>query len=260
MYNYLKIETTNYCNQFCGHCRFSRKYSQESDFISLSKVKSLVSFHKKHKALKKNFTVMLTGGEPLLHPEIIDIIHTLKELGAGHISLATNGAPLINPTLQSQLLSSPLTELIVSLSPTAQEFYEVKGQNQDHIIDIVNNFKKLKPTLIITANYLIHEKSMNRINLLLSSIKNSSFTEARFLLFNEDLSPKQSLLKNLSTESRSLLTKMVKIYSKQKPKVPVFIISCDIDRNDAIVFINHQSQEIEIQRTLLNKIRDFLTF
>lgn len=80
------VELTNMCNLACSHCYKNAQVSGNSVFQSYTKLKSLLSF------VGKNVPqIVLTGGEPLLHPQITEIIQALQPRD---IIIKTNGTRL----------------------------------------------------------------------------------------------------------------------------------------------------------------------
>lgn len=76
----IKIKTEEYMNLIVTHkcpnnCQFCiDKYKGNDEYISISNVKNAINF-----ASKNNITdVLITGGEPTLHPEILTIVKLLK--------------------------------------------------------------------------------------------------------------------------------------------------------------------------------------
>lgn len=90
---YLELQITNRCNLRCKHC-----------FVGMDKSQNL-AFEKIQKVLKEfeqlqGLRVLITGGEPLLHPEFEKINNFIKELAIRKI-LFTNGVLLNDKTLKN---------------------------------------------------------------------------------------------------------------------------------------------------------------
>ncbi len=85
----LRISITNGCNMKCTYCHNEgQTIRKEVKFLSVEDIKYLVNNAKPY-GLKK---VRLTGGEPLIHPEINEIVRMLHdELGISNIGINTNG-------------------------------------------------------------------------------------------------------------------------------------------------------------------------
>ena len=69
------------CNLNCKHCRSEKK----GRMLSVADIKKIIG-----KVKASHASVNLTGGEPLMHPQIEDIIRLFKKSGI-KVSLSTNG-------------------------------------------------------------------------------------------------------------------------------------------------------------------------
>ncbi|MEL9909486.1 MAG: radical SAM protein [Desulfurococcus sp.] len=79
---------TNRCNLSCWYCFF---YSEASGYVyepTLDQIREMVRSIKKQGV---TVAIQLTGGEPLLREDLVDIVKLLKEEGVRHIQLNTNG-------------------------------------------------------------------------------------------------------------------------------------------------------------------------
>lgn len=87
------IAVTNRCDLSCWYCFF---YAKENDPIyepSLEQIKEMLKKMRDEKPVGAN-AVQLTGGEPTLRENIIEIIKTARDLGYEHVQLNTNGVNL----------------------------------------------------------------------------------------------------------------------------------------------------------------------
>ena len=81
------------CNYDCSYCS-ALEHDNHSGHVSLEVVKSMVAQLKTHIQNKhKKFKMSITGGEPFVHPKVLDIIHLIKqELDPQQFSFVTNGS------------------------------------------------------------------------------------------------------------------------------------------------------------------------
>lgn len=70
----IQLEITNKCNFSCKHCYLGK--SESSSMLPYKTILSLLT-DAKFMGVKN---LLITGGEPLLHPDIKNILHTLKIL------------------------------------------------------------------------------------------------------------------------------------------------------------------------------------
>lgn len=84
----LRISITNGCNMRCVYCHNEGQQENAISFLAIEDIKYIVSETMKY-GLKK---IRITGGEPLIHPEVISILRMLKdEMGMKNVGINTNG-------------------------------------------------------------------------------------------------------------------------------------------------------------------------
>jgi len=87
--DYLRISITDRCNLRCIYCMpwGVPRCAEKSELLT---ARTLLSFIKtaRNYGLKK---VRLTGGEPLLREDVLELVRGIKELGVEDLSLTTNG-------------------------------------------------------------------------------------------------------------------------------------------------------------------------
>src|SRR3974390_577486 len=90
----IQIEITNVCNMQCAHCRVTDDRHLK---LSAKNVIKIVDFAIRHAS--KDLCVVISGGEPLLHPEIKEILRGLSTSGVKRLALTTNGSFLAEALL-----------------------------------------------------------------------------------------------------------------------------------------------------------------
>lgn len=114
----LTLEVTSQCNLRCCHCYIENRLSSSSCWrISLQKIKEVVNEARKLNAI----TVVITGGEPMMHPNFFDIVKFVKEIGF-IVFLKTNGT-MIN-SRNVKLLKENVDNIILSRYGCSRETYE----------------------------------------------------------------------------------------------------------------------------------------
>mgnify|MGYP001556789418 CR=1 FL=1 len=112
----LRLSVIDRCNFRCSYCMPASSLSGESPFLprtrllTVNELSRLVSAFTKLGVSK----VRLTGGEPLVRPDFIDIVAALGEVsGVEDLSMTSNGVLL--PKLAPALKNAGLTRITVSL-------------------------------------------------------------------------------------------------------------------------------------------------
>lgn len=135
------IEPTNYCNL---DCRFCMRKGWDEPIGQMAKgtfariVEGLRSF------LPPPLVFFGGFGEPLAHPQIVDMVTQIKGLG-GSVELITNGT-MLSPDLSQQLISAGLDMLWVSLDgATAESYADVRlGATLPEVLANLTRFRQAR--------------------------------------------------------------------------------------------------------------------
>lgn len=150
----LNIEPTNFCNLRCSFCPIHttrrpkgylnlKLYQKIIDELSAEKKLSVLWLHK--------------DGEPLLHPQIIELINYAKRKPvARRIELYSNGV-LLTEKIGRELILAGLDSLVLSLDAIDRDSYKKLKQVDDYE-QVVENLKR----------FLVTRKKIGKINPLLS--------------------------------------------------------------------------------------------
>jgi len=122
-HNYLRISLTERCNLRCTYCmpEEGADLSPNQELLTTSEIIQLATHFVKNGVTK----IRLTGGEPLIRPDIIEIcgaLNELKPLGLSNISITTNGILLSRKLVA--LKQNGLTHINLSLDTLDPWKYE----------------------------------------------------------------------------------------------------------------------------------------
>ncbi len=133
----LKIEITNECNASCIFC--SKSSEEEIERMSLNTIKEIIYQLPNIKKVEPQHL-----GEPLCHPNFIDIIRFLKKENK-YIAFHTNGSLLKND-LAIDLAKLKPNLIRFSIEGDCKEIYEPlrKGLKWEEVLQNVLNFQKIK--------------------------------------------------------------------------------------------------------------------
>jgi cyclic pyranopterin phosphate synthase len=122
--DYLRISVNRSCNYRCVYCDREGYQSDEEVMLSPGDVERIVRIFNEVGNIQK---VKITGGEPLLHPEIVDIVKAIASTGEiVDISMTTNGF-LLAP-LAGSLKAAGLGRVNISLcSVNPENFQRITG-------------------------------------------------------------------------------------------------------------------------------------
>ena len=83
---YMSVVLTNKCNRNCFYCINSQ--TDKAIELNIDKAFPKIKLCVEKYGIKE---IVILGGEPLLHPRLLDFIKMLKTLGLRKIGLTTNG-------------------------------------------------------------------------------------------------------------------------------------------------------------------------
>jgi len=143
---------TEGCNLACRHCWIAPRFQSAENVYPSLPFDMLQDVVRQGKALGMG-SVKLTGGEPLLHPDILRIIHFLREENLG-VTVETNGV-LCTPELAAEIAQCRGRFVSVSLDGADAEINEwvrgVKGSFEAAVQGIKNLVAAgIRPQIILT--------------------------------------------------------------------------------------------------------------
>ncbi|MDD4991705.1 MAG: radical SAM protein [Paludibacter sp.] len=128
----LRVSLTHECNYACLYCAdgsknnspVSKNYVRKQTILPVSELLQLIENLNNELALE---TIRLTGGEPMLHPELLTIVAGIKKLNVGKIAMTTNGHMLYSKV--EQLRDAGLTSINISLDALDVETFKKMSRN-----------------------------------------------------------------------------------------------------------------------------------
>ncbi|XP_027856891.1 molybdenum cofactor biosynthesis protein 1 isoform X3 [Xiphophorus couchianus] len=181
-HNYLRISLTEKCNLRCQYCMPEEgvKLTPRGQLLSTSEVLTLAQLFVREGVDK----IRLTGGEPLIRPDVLDIITELKKLvGLKTVAVTTNGInlsrllpklkdaglDLINISLDSlvpakfefvvrrkgfhKVMESIDKAVELGYNPVKINCVVMRGLNEDELLDFVQLTEK-KPLEVRFIEYM----------------------------------------------------------------------------------------------------------
>ena len=121
--NEMWLHITDDCNLSCRHCLFSESRAMVR-WLSLASVRELVD---QTIPLGLN-VVLLTGGEPLLHPEFIDILHLLMGYENITVAVLTNGLLYEKHSILLQEMDKTRISFQVSIDGNRTSHDSIRGE------------------------------------------------------------------------------------------------------------------------------------
>ena len=166
------------CNLNCLHCAVAGK--SRSHIVSLEKIIEEIDYFKTISSER----IIITGGEPTLHPKLISIVNYASYAGFKDVHLQTNAILLSDKIFVSKLQSSGLTSALVSLHGHIEEIHDSivnkKGAFRKTILGIHN---LLNHNINISTNTVIRKKNINFLPEFIGFI-NAEFGNIRTICFS----------------------------------------------------------------------------
>lgn len=139
------IDPSNLCNFRCNFCAIQYKEEKlnfKKQFMSLELFRKIIddlkTFPERLKVLRVN-----GQGEPLLNPDICEMIRYAKESHvADYIEMITNGSKL-NPELNRKLIDSGIDRIRISIEALDQEGYQSISGTKIDFEQFLANIKNL---------------------------------------------------------------------------------------------------------------------
>ena len=139
----LYVEPTTGCNLHCRTCIRNTWEDPESQM-------SMDTFHKLVESLAGLpglDRVVFTGfGEPLTHPNILEMIHAVRQRDLG-VTLGSNGL-LLSPEMARELVSLGVDRLVISVDGVKQETYAgIRGALLSQVLSNIRSLNEVKSRL-----------------------------------------------------------------------------------------------------------------
>ena len=142
---------TRGCNFRCPYCHNSTLVLDEKNKDDISK-DEFIAFLKKRKGVLDG--VCISGGEPLMHENLIDLIIKIKEMGY-LVKLDTNGS---FPKKLRDLISKGLIDYVaMDIKNSPENYVKAIGLNY---VDIKNINARIEPGAIIRDKVIIGDKAV----------------------------------------------------------------------------------------------------
>lgn len=161
--NILDIKLTYKCNNHCSLCCQDDKIKNDestavvSDIFAYIESMTLDEIH--------NTKVVLTGGEPTLHPDILLVIEEFRNRGFAAIQLQTNLTLRLLSISVNDLVKAGVTSFGISLHGSTSEMHESFTRTKGSFINTVNNLTKLSHLGIpVALNCVISKYNLNSLS------------------------------------------------------------------------------------------------
>ena len=256
----LTVSITNVCNSRCKTCNIWKLYQEENE-LSKGKELELHEFEKIFKKIGKTvFWYTLSGGEPLVRNDVVDIVEAMRKYNDPKILIIpTNGILTDRILKRSEKILDIMNDTTVivnlSLDGLKERHDEIRGVagNFDKAMETYEGLKGMKerhPNLELGVHSVISRFNVNEIPKLYPWIKEnlapdsyiSEIAENREELFNveDDIAPG---VEEYSKVINGLREEQIKEFKKLRG-VPKIIQAFRIEYYDLVVRQLREKREI----------------
>jgi uncharacterized radical SAM superfamily Fe-S cluster-containing enzyme len=149
---------TNRCDLTCWYCFFYVKKGLEGSYLyepSLEQIRAMAKMLKAERPIPGN-SLQITGGEPMLREDIVDVIKTIREEGIDHIQMNTNGIKLaMDVDLMRQIREAGVNNLYLSFDGVTPR---TNPKNHWEVPYVIENARKVGMTIVFVPTVI---KSVN---------------------------------------------------------------------------------------------------
>ncbi len=148
----LYIEPTNNCNLNCVMC--PRKLSSRKiGYMDFELFKKIIDESVQYG--KRGVITLHKDGEPLLHPQLGQMIAYVKEKMAAHILRLSTNALLLDEVRSKELILSGLDAITISLDGTNEETYrKIRGGDYHKVVNNTLRFIKIRNDMCRTRPWV----------------------------------------------------------------------------------------------------------
>jgi GTP 3',8-cyclase len=197
----LRIAITNTCNLSCFYCHNEgQELNCNAKFLPLSYIKDMTNW-----LLKNNIRVdyiNITGGEPLLHPDILEIVKELTKL-TNKIRLNTN-ATLLNKELIDKLKDAGVYSLKIGIdsiyAKQSKPSIYTSAENINNIIDMIK-YASLKMGVVL--NTVVSKFNYKDIDKMVNFAREAKLPRIKIIRLNDTNSRKLNNNENISEDFKT---------------------------------------------------------
>ena len=140
---FIDIEVTSFCNLRCPFCATTfRDKEIKKGFISFDLVKKIIDEGAKNGLYGVKFNIR---GEPLLHPDICEMVKYSKQKGLIDVYFNTN-AMLLTGDMSKRLIDAGLDRISISFEGYTKEVYEKYrvGANYETVVSNIGELRGIR--------------------------------------------------------------------------------------------------------------------
>ena len=213
------LEITDKCNANCVFCHWRDKSS-----LSLEQIKTIINNLKEITI----HDIIITGGEPLLHNEIFEILEWLKTSGI-ECDLCTNGI-MINEEI-AEKLSKYLSEISISLDTSKPEVYDMLRGTKNGFDRVINGIKCLNQWGIdVHLTCVVNKENQSEVENIVKLSRSLQIHSISFLGLITEVAKRREETENIALTEDEKCSFMNKIKELRKKYFDILINTKRMDQ------------------------------
>lgn len=169
----LDLKVTYHCNNDCVYCCQERELRSIKSDLDINIIKKIL-------LVEDNIDkVVLTGGEPTLNEDIIEIIKSVREKGIPEIQLQSNAKKLGDSKYLEEVIRAGVNSFGISLHGHTKNIHEsftgTKG-SFDEVICALKNIRKYQ--VPVALNCVITKHNLSNLNEIVCYISDNHLAES----------------------------------------------------------------------------------
>ena len=163
------VDVTDVCNLECVHCPhpdYKKSDYYKKSYLDIKLNNKMVDEVAKYGQGHTGYIRYTSNGEPLMHPQIYDMLDYAVKNSGVFVTLTTNGT-ILNEKRVEKLLSSGLHMIDISIDAFKADTYSairVKGKldvTQKHVLRLLELKKELKANTYIILSFIEQENNLD---------------------------------------------------------------------------------------------------
>lgn len=246
------IYLTDYCNLKCKHCFLTQINNINKNMIDFKKIKEMLLLFKKNNV----FMIAFTGGDPMLHPEIFDILKYTSDLGMLPL-LGISGTGVEHDTCK-RIFESGVRCVQLGLNGSndkINDYYRGKG----NFYEVSNTIRNLKVNNInVNLAFCIDKNNLFDLKNMLDLAQGLGAYKVKIEFWNCLGNSYEQNTKELNDEDKAYVSDICNKYMKENNKLnwiqyPKHSTQLtEIHSNALVIMPNGDVKNNEMGRTLGN--------
>jgi pyruvate-formate lyase-activating enzyme len=151
-----EIIITDKCNFRCSYCRELRPDAKGT--LTLERVKEIIDYW----AADGLRNIRFSGGEPTIHPDLLQMVKHAKAEGVQRIAISTNGSN--TPAYYDKLIKAGVNDFSVSLDSCCSAGCDEMSGTCGFFDRIISNIRELSKKTYVTVGIVVTDDNIDGVN------------------------------------------------------------------------------------------------